>query len=392
LPQRPKPTERRPAERSPALPSATHPSTTLPTPAWKSAFRRKLRAWFDLHRRDLPWRRTRDPYAVWISEVMLQQTQVATVVDYYRRFLARFPTIAALAAAPEQDVLRLWEGLGYYRRARQLHRAAQLIAAEHGGEFPRDPAVVRSLPGIGRYTAGAVLSIAFDLPLPILEANTVRLLSRLALVRDDPTSKTAQAALWSWAEALVPEREPGLFNQALMELGALVCTPRDPRCLICPAAALCPARNLGLQDQIPLPKARVRFENVREGAVVVRHRDQVLVVRHPEGGRWAGLWDFPRYSLDAESEPAAAHELRAKLAATLGLDVAVDGRLATLKHGVTRFRITLDVYEARRLGGRLKPAGFAEACWRRPDETAEIPLHMTARKIADFLAGGRSAD
>jgi A/G-specific adenine glycosylase len=316
---------------------------------------------------------------------MLQQTQVATVVDYFNRFVERFPTIEALAAAPEQEVLRLWEGLGYYRRARQLHRAAQVIVAEHGGRFPRDLDAVRALPGIGRYTAGAVLSIAYDLPLPILEANTVRLLSRLAKLEEDPTSKTGQALLWSWAEALVPPEEPGLFNQAMMELGALICTPREPRCLLCPAASLCPTRKLGLQDRIPRPKAKVRFEAVREGAVVVRRNDEVLVVRHAEGGRWAGLWDFPRYVLDAETEPAAADELQARLAASPGVKVAVDRRLATLKHGVTRFRITLDVYAARYLGGRLKPAGFAEVRWCRPDELTDRPLHRTARQIAQML-------
>jgi A/G-specific adenine glycosylase len=316
---------------------------------------------------------------------MLQQTQVATVVDYFRRFLARFPTIEALAVAPEQDVLRLWEGLGYYRRARQLHRAAQVIVAEHGGRFPRDFAAVRALPGIGRYTAGAVLSIAYDLPLPILEANTVRLLSRLALLRDDPASKNGQARLWSWAEALVPPREPGLFNQALMELGALVCTPRDPRCGECPVARLCPTRRYGLQNEIPRPKAKTRFEDVREGVVIVSRRDQVLVVRQAEGARWAGLWDFPRYGVESESPAAAAEELREKVLGSLGLRVAVGDRLHTLKHGVTRFRITLDAYPARLVGGRLAAAGYAEAAWLRPDELAGLPLHVSARKIAALL-------
>src|SRR5437870_3575879 len=175
-------------------------------------------AWCADHARELPWRRSRDPYPVWVSELMLQQTQVATVRDYFKRFIAAFPTVDELAAADEQDVLRLWEGLGYYRRARQLHRAAQSIVAEHGGQFPNEREAVRKLPGIGRYTAGAILSIAFDQPEPILEANTVRLLSRLAAYRGDPLAKPGQDLLWAWAEALVPREEPGLFNQALMEL------------------------------------------------------------------------------------------------------------------------------------------------------------------------------
>lgn len=362
--------------------------TPLPTAAWKTSLRRTLRRWFDRARRDLPWRRTRDPYAVWLSEVMLQQTQVATVVDYFHRFTAAFPTIADLAAAPEREVLRLWEGLGYYRRARQLHRAAATIVERHGGAFPDDPAAVRDLPGIGRYTAGAILSIAFDRPEPILEANTVRVLSRLSAYRGDPHGKAGQDHLWAWAAALVPPSEPGLFNQALMELGALVCTPRSPACGECPVASLCPTRQLGLQDEIPRPKAKTKFEDVREGALFLVHRDgrRLLVVQRGDEGRWAGLWDFPRYTLDGESPSRVPAKLTKQAKATLGLDAAVGDAVHRLKYGVTRFRITLDAYDARCLGGRLKPVGFADARWLRLAELAELPLNVSARKLAKFIA------
>ena len=258
----------------------------------RQRFRRRLLAWFARHRRDLPWRRNRDPYSVWLSEVMLQQTQVATVVPYYERFLAHYPHVHALAAAGERDVLRLWEGLGYYRRARQLHRAAQRIVAEHGGEFPRDLDAVRSLPGIGRYTAGAIVSIAFDLPAPILEANTIRLLTRLLGYDGDPLGAAGQALLWQTAAALLPRREAGNFNQALMELGSLVCTPRGPDCPSCPVQTLCAARRTGREHELPRPRARPATTAVREAAVVIFRRGKVLFAplrRRGTLGRTVGL-------------------------------------------------------------------------------------------------------
>jgi len=360
----------------------------LPEPAWTTALRRALTRWFIAHQRDLPWRRSRDPYAVWLSEVMLQQTQVATVIDYFHRFTAAFPTVAHLAAAPEQDVLRLWEGLGYYRRARQLHRAAKHIVEHHGGVFPSDPAAVRALPGIGRYTAGAILSIAFDRPEPILEANTVRVLSRLAAFRGDPHDRRGQDYLWSWAAALVPPREPGRFNQALMELGALVCTPRSPRCGECPVAALCPTRRLGLQEEIPRPKSKPKYEDVREAALLIVHRDgdRALLVQHGEGRRWAGLWDFPRFTHGAETSAQTVDALGRQALAAVGLKVIVGDKTHSLKYGVTRFRITLDVHPTRHVGGRLKIGAYAAARWIRAEEIAALPLNTSARKLATVVA------
>src|SRR5512138_2013259 len=219
------------------------PAAALPPADWFLSLRRRLVAWFKRQGRDLPWRRDVTPYTIWLSEVMLQQTTVAMALPHYARFVARFPTLAALAAADEHDVLRLWEGLGYYRRARQLHAAARQITVEHGGAFPREFAAVRALPGVGRYTAGAVLSFAFDQPWPILEANTIRVWARLLAYADDPLAKPAQELFWAAATAVLPQRRGGrAINLALMDLGATVCVPREPRCDACPVAPLCHAR------------------------------------------------------------------------------------------------------------------------------------------------------
>jgi A/G-specific adenine glycosylase len=331
----------------------------------------------------LPWRRTRDPYAVWISEIMLQQTQVVTVVGYFERFLAAFPTLADLAAADEQDVLRLWEGLGYYRRARQLHAAAKIIVAEHAGQFPRDPQQIRALPGIGRYTAGAIASIAWDAREPILEANTVRVFSRLLGYRGDPTRNHGQQLLWEFSASLLPLKDLGLFNQALMELGSEICTPKNPLCVKCPVAALCPTKQGGLQDVIPTPKRKTNYEDRHEVAVVVRRDDCVVLRRCGPGERWAGLWDFPRFPVTAQRGDPLRRELAGAAAELTGLAVSPRQRLTRIKHGVTRFRITLDCYEAECTGGRLRRGD--DVRWVQLGELETYPLSVTGRKISRLL-------
>ena len=356
---------------------------------WLRAFRRRLLAWFARNARDLPWRHTADPYAVWLSEVMLQQTQVETVRPYFERFLRELPTISALAGAPEHEVLRLWEGLGYYRRARRLHRAAQVIRDEHAGRFPREPEAVRRLPGIGRYTAGAILSIAFDQRQPILEANSARLLSRLLAYDGDPASPGGQRLLWTAAEALLPQRGVGRFNQALMELGSQVCRPRSPDCEQCPAAMLCRARIEGRQAQIPARKIKPPLEAVHEAAVVVFRRGRVLLLQWPTGRRWAGLWDFPRFAVCGR-RPADIHrELVENVRRLTGVCVRPGPHLKTLRHGVTRFRITLDCYAAEFLSGRHLSEKHLPIRWLRPAELGGYPLSSTGRKLAGLLAAGR---
>ncbi len=357
----------------------------LPNPAWRRAFRQRLSAWFVRSARDLPWRRTRDPYCVWLSEIMLQQTQVATVKPYFERFVQALPTIEALAAADEQQVLRLWEGLGYYRRARQLHQAARVIVAEHGGKFPRDREAVRRLRGIGRYTAGAILSIAFDAREPILEANSTRLLARLAAYRGDPASTAGSRVLWAIAEAVLPRTKVGAFNQALMELGSTVCLPKAPRCDACPVSMLCHARAAGLQTAIPAPKPKRPAEARREAAVLVHRGGRVLVVRRPEGERWAGLWDFPRFQIHALAPAAIERELAEGVERLTGVAIRLAGHRTTLRHGVTRFRITLACYDAEYVSGPIAKHASTTMRWVRPRELEAYPLSTTGRKLARLL-------
>lgn len=363
----------------------------VPTPEWRRTLARRLVAWYRRHKRDLPWRSTRDPYRIWISEIMLQQTQVVTVVPYFERFLVAFPSVHALADADEHDVLRLWEGLGYYRRALQMHRAAQVIVSQFAGRFPAELAQIRGLPGIGRYTAGAIVSLAFDRPAAILEANTVRLLSRLVAFAGDVTTSAAQKALWGLAEAILPARNCGEFNQALMELGSMVCTPKRPACGVCPLVELCAAFRQGKQEQIPRPVAKVRTEAVHEAAVVAWHQGKVFVRKRVPGERWAGLWDFLRFPLAGGGERALSSELARKVRQQAGLAIGKPEKIATLKHGVTRFRITLDCFQAkcRAAGTTLAPGQWR---WIEPAALAELPLSTTGRKLSHMLDGnGRDA-
>jgi A/G-specific adenine glycosylase len=367
---------------------------------WLRSARLRLMAWYGRNARDLPWRRTSDPYAIWVSEIMLQQTQVATVLRYYPRFLAAFPMISSLAAASEREVLRLWEGLGYYRRARQMHATARLIVKEHRGRFPPDVELIRLLPGIGRYTAGAILSIAFDQRQPILEANTVRLLSRLLPFRGDTASAKGQKMLWRAAEELLPKRGCGRFNQALMELGSLVCTPRDPKCECCPLQALCPTHGAGWHHCIPQPRRRPAVEDVREIAVIVFDRGRVLLRKCGNGERWAGLWDFPRFAAttrkeqQAEDRPDIVNGVRG----ITGERITRVQHFTSLQHGVTRFRIALDCYLAKRANAAApkKNGQRANHCskparsevnlqWLKPAALADYPLSTTGRKLARLL-------
>jgi A/G-specific adenine glycosylase len=338
--------------------------------------------WFRRHARELPWRGTDNPYLIWVSEIMLQQTQVVTVIPYFERFIAMFPTVKSLAKAREDEVLKLWEGLGYYRRARQMHKAAKVVVEEHGGDFPRDPEHVKALPGIGRYTAGAILSIAFDAREPILEANTIRVISRLLAYPGDTASGDGQRTLWTAAAEFLPRKHVGDFNQAMMELGSEVCKPQQPACERCPVAVLCPTRAHGLQELVPAPKKKTNYEQVREACVVIWKNGKVLLRRCPDGERWAGLWDYPRFGIESSSGRALTKELAEKVTQMTGMAVEPGRHLATIKHGVTRFRIELACYEARWVRG---VARGADLDWVKPQQVADYALNVTGRKISQHV-------
>jgi A/G-specific adenine glycosylase len=355
----------------------------VPSPV-RATIRRRLHAWFRGNARVLPWRCSRDPYAIWVSEVMLQQTQVATVVPYFRRFLEAFPTLRALAEATEQEVLRHWEGLGYYRRARDLLRAARTVVADHRGRFPRDPAVLGTLPGFGRYTVGAVLSQAFDSRLPILEANSQRVLCRLFGVHEDPRAPPMQRRLWRLAEELLPLKNVGQFNQALMELGALVCTPTAPACLSCPLAGFCAARRLGAEETIPARKARPQVELIAEVGVVVRRDNRVLLVQRPTTGRWANMWEFPHVPVEPHESPEGA---AGRLLEEIGINARLGGEIMTLRHSVTRFRITLVCLEACYRDGCFGSRLYRTGRWLRPEQASAYPVSAPQRRLACDLAG-----
>jgi A/G-specific adenine glycosylase len=350
-------------------------------PALARTIQRRLRTWFRRARRELPWRQTRDPYAIWVSEIMLQQTQVAAVIPYFRRFLSAFPSIQELAAADESQVLRHWEGLGYYQRARNLHRAARGIVSEHGGALPRDPKQLRRMPGVGRYTSGAILSQAFDVRLPIVEANSARVLCRLFACRTP--SSAVQRWLWAAAESLLPQRQVGDFNQALMELGALVCTPRQPRCDQCPLRACCSARAHGWQQQIPRKSKPARTTTIDEAALVACRDDRVLLVQRPPTGRWGKLWEFPHGELrDGETHAAAARRLAREL---VGLRVRIGREFAQVRHGITRFDVTIRCFRATVLTGSFCSSFYLQGRWVRCQDLGRYPMSVPQRKLAHAL-------
>ena len=317
-----------------------------------------MERWYESARRDLPWRQTRDPYRIWVSEIMLQQTRVAAALPYFERFLARFPDAAALAAAAEEEVLAQWAGLGYYSRARNLHRAAKTVAAEG---FPRSYAAILELPGIGGYTAAAIASIAFGLPHAVLDGNVVRVLARLAAERGAVSSAAAGERLRAMADRLLDRKMPGDYNQALMELGATVCLPRGPKCAACPVARMCEARRQGLEDRLPVKAAKTRTVAIARELLVIRRRGRCLLwQRPPDAGRMAGFWELP----DADQVPGA------KKVETLG----------RVRHTIVNHRYVVTVIAAE---VRRAPRGLV---WVADAELSGMPLSTLARKALGAAA------
>ena len=348
------------------------------------SLQKKLLAWYHTNKRDLPWRKKPTPYRVWVSEIMLQQTQVATVIPYFNRFLKSFPNVKTLAAADESEVLKLWEGLGYYRRARQLHAAARKIVTDHRGRFPKTYEEVLALPGVGRYTAGAILSISTGQRLPILEGNTIRLFSRLLAFNRDVKSTQGQAELWKFSESILPTDHVSDFNQALMELGATICTPRNPSCESCPLQSICKAYNEGDVETYPVSSPRTQATKVNDAAIWIPRAGKVLVRECQPGEVWAGLWDFPRFRIPVNQSPNRIGWLEKQVLAQTGISVTLGNAELTLKHAVTRYNITLDCHIASSVSGRLQSLDRSHQ-WIKRDQLSQLPLSVTGRKIANRL-------
>ncbi|MEW5826119.1 MAG: A/G-specific adenine glycosylase, partial [Candidatus Bipolaricaulota bacterium] len=356
-----------------------------------AALRRSLLDWYAVEARDLPWRRTRDPYAILVSEVMLQQTRVETVIPYYERFLREFPTLDLLAASSVGEVLKAWEGLGYYQRAHRLHQAAREVVARHGGELPSGLPLLRALPGLGPYTAAAVASIAFGADEPVLDGNVVRVLSRLFRIPGDPARAATRRDLAQRARSLVGRHPAGEVNQALMDLGARVCRPRRPRCDECPLAGPCRVRRAGEADRFPERRAApaVPHRDVVAGILWERGREpfspeaRLLIAQRAAGDMLGGLWEFPGGTVEpGESREAAlARELREEL----GVAVAVEALFQTLEHAYTHFRMTLHVYSCRHAGGAPRPLDCADFAWVLPADLADYALSTADRRVADQL-------
>jgi A/G-specific adenine glycosylase len=360
-----------PAPRAPTLPEAGGRS-----------FGARLHAWYRRDHRDLPWRRTADPYRIWISEILLQQTQVGSAIGRYEQFLARFPDVAALAAAPLDDVLLAWEGAGYYARARNLHLAARRIVEEHGGELPRSVAALRSLPGVGPYTAAAVASIAFGIPEPVLDGNVERVLCRAFAVGGDPHAPATRRALLEIARGLLPRGHAGDHNQAAMELGATICTPRRPRCGVCPVERLCEARASDRVELLPERRPRRARPHHVVAVGLLWRRGRVLIQRRPDEGLLGGLWEFPGGKLEPGETLAAC--LRRELLEELGLEVEVGREVAVVEHAYTHFSITLHAFDCfPRPGARAR--GPRPRLWVLPRDLVRHALPAANRRLVPLL-------
>jgi A/G-specific adenine glycosylase len=369
--------------------TSTSTAATVAKPLSAAALaelRAALLAWYRANRRDLPWRATEgepaDPYRVWLSEVMLQQTRVETVVPYYERWLQRFPTLADLAAAPLDDVLKAWEGLGYYSRARNFHSAVREVSTRHAGEVPDEPAVFGALPGVGRYTEGAVMSIAFGHPAPVVDGNVRRVFARWTDDADPPAAR-----LWAMADELVPGPFPGELNQALMELGATVCTPRKPHCGRCPARTHCHARLAGTQEERPAPKRAKPLPHEDTAVAVVERDGRLLLVRRPLDARLGGMWAFP-CTVRSRGESVADAAERA-VSEGLGIVARAGDEIGTVRHIFTHVRVSYHAVRCTSTDGDPLPLRYDAWAWVDPPEVKSYALPVAQQRIAALAAALR---
>ncbi len=347
------------------------------------ALRSRLLDWYDENKRDLPWRRTRDPYAIWVSETMLQQTRVETVIPYWERFVARFPDPAALAEADVEDVYASWTGLGYYSRARNLHAAARRIVDHHGGELPNDASALRELSGVGRYTAGAVASIAFDREEPLVDGNVMRVLARRFAWHEDVGDRGVVERFWSLAADLVRGPRPGDLNQALMELGATICTPRAPRCQPCPLRRSCRARREGDPEALPVKTKRTRVRSISAVAAWMTRRNRALAVQRHEGGLLGGMWELPGGPVGQDETPGQA--LVRTIGERTGLRVSGAEPAGEIEHLFTHRRLRVHVFRCNDVEGRVRLDGFAAHRWLSAPSLAELPHGGPTRKALALL-------
>jgi A/G-specific adenine glycosylase len=374
----------------PALKEKTMPKSPTETPAYGTpALRREIAQnlldWFAIYQRDLPWRRSRDPYQIWVSEVMLQQTRVDTVIPYYDRWMTQFPTLQALAQAPDSAVLKAWEGLGYYSRARNLHSAAQEVQEAYGGTVPDDPARLAALKGLGPYTVGAILSIAFNRSAPAVDGNVMRVLSRLFEIEEDITRPATRKAMERLALDLIPPGQANSFNQALMELGALVCLPTAPKCDRCPAASACTAKRNGTAALLPIKRKAKPPRPVEMACVVLRHGDRVLISRRPSEGLLGGLWEFP--SAERLKQETAHQTIHRLMADRFGLRVELEAPLCEVKHVFTHLIWHLKAFTATLpadTGGPMEEGGLR---WVRPDALSNFAFGAAHQKVGAQIVG-----
>jgi A/G-specific adenine glycosylase len=354
----------------------------------------KLLAWFDQDHRALPWRGIHDPYLIWISEIMLQQTRIETVTPYFARWVERFPTIADLAAASEQEVLQLWEGLGYYSRARNLHTAARQVVAEWGGQLPSEREELERLPGIGRYTAGAISSIAFGKDEAALDGNIRRVMARVFDVREPARSPEGERKLWRHVEENLPHGRAGDYNEALMDLGSIICTPRTPRCLICPLQEICAARALGVQEERPVAVEKPQIPHYIVTAAILQReqagRSQVLISQRPANGLLGSLWEFPGGKL--EQGETLQQGLQREIMEELGVPITVGEPFGTYQHAFTHFRVTLHAFLCRIESGEPQLLHHSDLRWVQAGELSAFPMGKIDRQIAKRLVNPSMSD
>lgn len=347
--------------------------------------RRRLLRWYDREQRDMPWRQTSDPYHIWVSEIMLQQTRVEAVIPYYKRFLRQFPSVAHLARASNERVLTSWSGLGYYSRARNLHRAAKQVQSDHGGVFPREEQAALDLPGVGRYTAAAILSIAYGVPLAVLDGNVARVLSRLCTVRAVANNTAGRKTLWRLAQEILDTRRPGDFNQAMMELGATICLPGQPRCGSCPLRKDCRAHLQDVTGEYPPARVRAREKSLKLVAAVVRDRaGKYLLERRPAGSSWlAGFLEFPMWPATAQisenGHAGSSSKARLKLVRSLG----------TIRHSITQFRIEVELWQGAVINNKQADFETKSRKWVDLAAIKKLPITTISRKALAMIGEQR---